>query len=307
MKQKLLTVVKLSSKVREYVEQFYDILTQDQLNDSNVGEIEVIMSDGTGIVHKDLLDRLPNVKLIDNFGVGYDGVDVEECRKRDIAICTTPGVLTDDVADLALAFILNLGRGVASAQRFLESGKWRRGFRNGLATKVTGKNLGIIGLGRIGSAVARRAAAFDMKIYYYDEFVTNDSYVKCDSLTDLASKVEFLVICAAATPENHNIVDEDVINALGRKGYLINVARGSLVDEEVLADYVKRGLIKGAALDVFVHEPKVPKPFRGRDNVIVTPHIASATRETRAKMAEIVIGNLKAFREGTEYLTRLKL
>lgn len=167
--KKLLTVVGLNEHVADFIkEQNYEVLTQDQLNDSNASEIEIIMSNGTGVVPKSLLDKLPNVKLIDNFGVGYDGVDVAECKKRDIALCTTPGVLTEDVADIALALILNVSRQVTLAHNFIADGKWEQGGKLGLGTKVSGKKVGIVGLGRIGSAVAQRCSGFDMQVYYFD-------------------------------------------------------------------------------------------------------------------------------------------
>lgn len=306
--KKLLTVVGLNENVASFIkEQQYEVLTEDQINESNASEIEIIMSNGGGVVSKALLDKLPNVKIIDNFGVGYDGVDVAECKKRDIAICTTPGVLTEDVADLAISLMLNVSRKITFANNFIADGKWEQNHKLALATKVSGKKVGIVGLGRIGNAVAKRACAFDMEIYYYDNFIENKNYTKVDDLIKLASLVDYLIICAAATEENRNLINAEVLKALGTEGFLINVARGSLVDEQALIDAIVNNQIKGAGLDVFVKEPYIPQQLIGRDNVVVTPHIASATVETRLLMANIVIDNMKAFLEGRDLPTKLKL
>ena len=307
--KKLLTVIKLNENVANFVkEQGYEVLTAKDLTAENAPEIEIIMSNGCGVVSKDLLDKLPNAKLIDNFGVGFDGVDVEECKKRDIALCTTPGVLTEDVADLALALMLNVSRQVTLAHNFVNAGTWENGGKLGLATKVSGKKVGIVGLGRIGRAVAQRCAGFDMDIYFYDKFVqSDDQYTKVENLVELAKEVNYLIICAAATKENHNLINAEVLEALGSKGFLINVARGSLVDEKALVEAIVNNKIKGAGLDVFAKEPHVPQALMGKDNVVVTAHIASATVETRQLMANIVIDNMKAFLEGRDMPTRLNL
>lgn len=304
----LLTVVALNANVAQFIkDQGYEVITQDELTSENAPYIEVIMSNGTGKISKELLDKLPNVKMIDNFGVGYDGVDVKECAKRNIALCTTPGVLTEDVADLAMALLLGLSRQVTMAHNFIHEGKWAHGLKFPLGSKVSGKKLGILGLGRIGKAVAARASGFDMPIYYYDRFSQDERYTKVDSLLDLAKAVDYLVVCAAATEENRNMVNAQVLEALGSKGCLINIARGSLVDEDALCQAIENGVIKGAALDVFASEPHVPEALLNRNNVIVTAHIASGTVETRKQMADIVNANFKAFLEGTPMPTKLKL
>lgn len=304
----LLTVVDLNENVAQFIkDQGYEVITEDKLNDENAPLIEVIMSNGTGKVSKALLDKLPNVKMIDNFGVGYDGVDVEECRKRDIALCTTPGVLTEDVADLALGLLLDLSRQITKAHNFIHDGKWEQGGKFPLGIQVSGKKVGILGLGRIGKAVAQRCAGFNMEVYYYDRNTQSDRYTKVDSLMDLATKVDYLVVCAAATAQNRNLINAQVLQALGTKGCLINIARGSLVDEDALCQAIEQGIIKGAALDVFACEPHVPNALLNKDNVVVTAHIASGTVETRKQMADIVNSNFKAFLEGTEMPTKLRL
>lgn len=304
----LLTVVDLNEEVALCIKEHgYQVINENELTDVLCKHIEIIMSNGTGKITKELLDKLPNVKMIDNFGVGYDGVDVGECSRRNIALCTTPGVLTDDVADLALGLLLDLSRNITQSHQFIHEGKWAQGSKFPLGNKVSGKKVGILGLGRIGKAVAQRCSGFDMEVYYYDRNTTSDLYTKVDSLLELASKVDYLIVCAAATKENNNLVNEQVLQALGDKGCLINIARGSLIDEEALGKAIENGVIKGAALDVFAHEPHVPQSLLKRSNVIVTSHIASATVETRKQMAEIVNANFKAFLQGKELPTRLKL
>ncbi len=302
---KLLTVVKLNPMVEAFVKEHFEILTPSELTAADAAEIEVIMSNGGGKVSKELQDRLPNAKLIDNFGVGYDGADIDECQKRGIALCTTPGVLTDDVADLAIGLMLSLSRHICSGHAFVTSNRWQSGHKPALATKVSGKKAGIVGLGRIGRAVARRCEGFDMKVHYYDRHAVEPRYIKCETLEDLASCCDYLIICAAATAQNRHLISADIMRKLGPSGMLINIARGSLVDEKAAAALLKSGELGGAALDVFEDEPHVTPELLSLPNVVLTPHIASGTVETRALMAEIVIDNLKAFMAGTEYRTRL--
>lgn len=319
----ILRNVKLNPQVEEFVKQYYDIIAVDDLTESNAPKIEVLLTNGTGKAPKELLDRLPNLKLIDDFGVGFDGVDTAECKRRGITLCTTPGVLTDDVADLGMALIFALSRQICKAHETVVSGKWEQGVKGlGLGHKISGKRVGIVGLGRIGKAVALRCAGFNMPVGFYDRYVTADSasadlqemgaspklqVTRYDDLVTLAQNSDFLVVCAAATPDNHGLISKEVMLALGPTGALINVARGVLVDECALVELLVAGKLGGAGLDVFVDEPHVPHELFTLDNVVLTPHIASATVETRKQMANLVIGNLKAFREGTPYLTALNL
>lgn len=302
----LLTVVSLNEQVSKFIASLgYEVITPEQLNEDNASQIEVIMSNGTGIVTKELLDKLPQVKMIDNFGVGYDGVDIAECKRRNIALCTTPGVLTEDVADLAMGLMLSLSRRITQSHNFIHANLWEKGAKFPLGTKVSGKKVGIFGLGRIGSAVAARCQGFNMEVHYYDRVAKPTSYIKANSLEDLAAQVDYLVVCAAATQENHKIINAAVLQALGAQGMLINIARGSLVDEQALCQALEQGVIKGAALDVFACEPYVPQALLNQDNVVLSSHIASATVETRKQMADIVNANLAAFVAGQELPTKL--
>lgn len=323
MKPLILRNVGLNPIVEEFVTQYYDVISVEELTDDNAKQIDVLLTNGTGKAPKALLDRLPNLKLIDDFGVGYDGVDIAECKRRGITVCHTPGVLTEDVADLGMALIFAFSRQICASHQYVTSGQWEGGAKElGLGHKISGKRVGIVGLGRIGKAVAQRCAGFSMEVGYYDTYVdlnnarkdlqdmgapTNLKLERYDSLVALAQNSDFLVVCAAATPENHGLISREVMQALGKHGTLINVARGVLVDEPALVELLVKGELGGAGLDVFANEPHVPHELLNMPNVVLTPHIASATVETRKQMAEIVIGNLKAYREGTPYLTTLKL
>lgn len=305
VKPYILRNVKLDPRVEAYAKERYEIIDVEALNEDNAKDIQVLLTSGKGKAPKALLDRLPSLQLIDDFGVGFDGIDIQECKKRRIRVTTTPGVLTEDVADLALSLLMASSRKICAASNFVQAGTWEGGAKFGLASKVSGKKAGIVGLGRIGKAVAKRLEGFDMQIFYYDAYAKDDKYQKVDDLKTLAETVDFLIICAAATEQNRGLINEEILRALGPKGTLINVARGSLVDEEALVKVITEGALGACALDVFVKEPHVPKALLGRDNVIFTPHIASATAETREVMANLVIANLKAFEEGKDLITPL--
>jgi lactate dehydrogenase-like 2-hydroxyacid dehydrogenase len=242
-----------------------------------------------------LMDALPGLRVISNFGVGYETIDVAAAKKRGIVVANTPDVLTDCVADLALGLLIDVARGLSAAERFVRRGDWLKA-QFPLATRVSGKRLGILGLGRIGQAIARRAEGFDMQIRYHNRrAVEGVPYAYAASLVELAQWADFLIIAAAGGAATRNLVSTEVIAALGEKGFLINIARGSVVDESVLVRALGEKRIAGAALDVFVDEPNVPAALLELDNVVLLPHIASGTHETRAAMGNLVVENLRAF------------
>jgi lactate dehydrogenase-like 2-hydroxyacid dehydrogenase len=242
-----------------------------------------------------LMDALPGLRVISNFGVGYETIDVEAAKKRGIVVANTPDVLTDCVADLAIGLMIDVARGLSAAERFVRRGDWLKA-QFPLATRVSGKKLGILGLGRIGAAIARRAGGFEMQIRYHNRRpVQGAAYEYMPSLVDLARWADFLVIAAAGGPSTRNLVSNEVITALGAQGFLINIARGSVVDEPALVRALGEKRIAGAALDVFADEPNVPLALMELDNVVLLPHVASATHETRAAMGNLVLENLRAF------------
>lgn len=249
-----------------------------------------------------LLDALPKLELISVFGVGYDGVPVAYCRERGIKVTNTPDVLTDDVADVALGLILMTGRGFVRANRFVQAGEWeKRGTE--LTMKLSGRKVGILGLGRIGKAIAQRVAAMGMKVAYTGRNPQQVPYDYVADLKALAVAVDFLVIACPGGEATHNIVNAEVLAALGKKGTLVNIARGSIVDEPALVAALKAGTIKGAGLDVFADEPHVPAELFTMDNVVLLPHVGSATRETRQAMGELCKANLDAYFSGRGVLT----
>jgi hydroxypyruvate reductase len=260
-------------------------------------KVTALVGTGAAVVDKKLLSMLPNVKLIAICGVGYDGVDVVAAKEKGIVVTHTPGVLTDDVADLALGLVLSIGRRIPQADRFVRNGDWVNDTFP-ITRKVSGARLGVVGMGRIGRAIGKRAAAFDMRIAYTGREAKADvPYTFYKTVTALAAEVDYLVVAVPGGDGTKNLIGASVLQALGPKGYLINIARGSVVDQPVLVQALKGKAIAGAALDVFWDEPIVDPELRRLPNVVLTPHIASATDETRQAMAALTLDNLQAFYE----------
>ncbi|QUD90238.1 2-hydroxyacid dehydrogenase [Phenylobacterium montanum] len=258
--------------------------------------VRAVATGGHMGISNDLMAALPALGIVAINGVGFDKVDLDTARARGVRVTTTPDVLTDDVADLAVGLIIAQFRAIPAGDAHVRQGAWPAGDRP-LGRKVTGARFGIFGLGRIGLAIARRLAPFGA-IAYMDQVEKPEPYRFVPSLVDLARESDVLILASAANASTFNIVDAEVIEALGPDGVLVNVARGSLVDEEALIAALTNGTIAGAALDVFAREPDVPERLRGCDRVVMTPHIASGTRETRRNMANIVVGNVEAFLDG---------
>ncbi|GAB2785872.1 2-hydroxyacid dehydrogenase [Amycolatopsis magusensis] len=251
-------------------------------------------------VPDEVMDALPRLGAIVHFGVGYETTDVARARARGIDVSNTPDVLTDCVADLAVGGLIDVMRGLAAADRHVRRGAWPgAGFP--LATKVSGKRIGILGLGRIGQAIATRLTGFGVDLAYHSRNpVDGVPYRYFDSPVALAAEVDALVVAVAGGDSTRELVSADVLDALGPEGFLVNVSRGSVVDEPALVKALVDGKLAGAALDVFVDEPHVPSPLLDLDNVLLLPHIASATRETREAMGALAFQNLHQFlTEGT--------
>jgi glyoxylate reductase len=244
-----------------------------------------------------LLDTLPNLKLVANYGVGYDRVDVDECARRDIAVVNTPGVLTDATADLAFALILAAVRGVVSGDRAVRSGKWKAGWSRGpLAGDVSGATLGIVGYGRIGSAVARRADGFGMRV------LSVRSTAPDEELDELLRTADIVSIHVPLSPRTHGLIDAHRLALLRDGATLVNTARGEIVEQDALVRELVSGRIS-AGLDVFVGEPDVPQELLGLDNVVLTPHIGSATVSAREGMTRLVVDNILALERDEPLLT----
>ncbi|MFE6160144.1 2-hydroxyacid dehydrogenase [Streptomyces sp. NPDC056486] len=251
-------------------------------------------------VGNSLMDALPRLGAIIHFGVGYETTDVAHARARGVDVSNTPDVLTDCVADLAVGALIDVMRGLSAGDRYVRGGRWGSA-PFPLASRVSGKRIGILGLGRIGRAVARRFEGFGANIAYCSRVPVADvPYRHLPTARELAAECDALVVTVAGGAATRGLVSAEVLEALGPQGYLVNVARGSVVDEPALVAAVQEERIAGAALDVFADEPNVPRELRDSDRVVLLPHIASATHETRRAMGDLVLDNLQRFMtEGT--------
>ena len=259
--------------------------------------IEGVVTGGHLGVPAALMTALPQLKVIGINGVGYDKVDLDLARSRGVRVANTPDVLTDDVADLAIGLTLSLLRQLPQGDAHVRAGKWPAG-EVALARKLTGKRIGIFGLGRIGRAVAKRFSGFTDVIAYTDVAPQDGPYTYYPNPVALAAACDVLVVCAASSASTRKVIGAEVFAALGPNGVVVNVARGAIVDEAALIVALQSGGLGGAALDVFEDEPRVPDSLRAMANVVLTPHIASATHETRPAMGDLMLDNIDAYFAG---------
>jgi len=252
-----------------------------------------------------LMDALPKLEIISNFGVGVDAINLADARQRNIIVTNTPDVLNECVADTALALILNTLRKLPQSEKYLRAGNWASRGPYPLTTSLGGKVLGVLGLGRIGEAVAKRAMACGMTIRYHNRNKKDVPHPYDPDPVTLAKNSDVLVVVTPGGSETAKLVDEKVLQALGPDGYLVNIARGSVVDEPVLLRYLQEKKIAGAGLDVFADEPRVPPEFFTLDNAVLFPHVASATAETRKAMGDLQVENLRRHFAGKPVLTRV--
>ena len=261
-------------------------------------------SGGAGI-KADVIKALPKLKVVACFGVGYDGVDIEACKAAGIKVTNTPDVLNECVADTAFMLLLATVRRAVFNDRFVRSGAWLKG-NAPLTDKVWGETLGIVGLGRIGKSIARRAEGFGMKVVYHGRKRQDDvAYDYFGDLAEMAKVAKVLLVITPGGKGTEKIINAQVLEALGTKGYLVNVSRGSTVDDQALIKALEEGSIAGAGLDVFVDEPKVPEAYLKLDNVVLQPHVGSGTVQTRTAMGQLVVDNLAAHFAGKVLLTEV--
>lgn len=266
-------------------------------------KIQAIATRGDLGASAELMAQLPNLRIVSVFGVGTDGVDLAFARANNIKVTNTPDVLTGDVADLGMALLLAAARLMPQGDALVRRGDWPKGGLR-LTTRVFGKKVGVVGMGRIGQAFAKRAAGFDCEISYFSRSGQSSlPYRFFPGLLDLAHEVEFLVVTLAGGEGTKNIIDAEVLRALGPDGILVNISRGSTVDEEALLNALETRSIKAAALDVFWNEPNINPRFLALDNAVLHPHHASGTVETRRAMGQLVRDNLAAHFAGTPLLT----
>ncbi|SFU41508.1 Lactate dehydrogenase [Polaromonas sp. YR568] len=305
----ILTVAKLPPFLMEPLQASYEV--HDRLHESDPAAfakvaplIRAVAGGGESKVPRALMDQLPALEMVSIMGVGYDGVDVAAALERRIPVTHTPGVLNDEVADLAIGLMLSVARRIPLADRYVRAGRWAKEGPMPLARKVTGARLGIVGLGRIGQAIASRAEAFGMSIAYTGRTAKAElAYTFYPSAQALAAQVDFLIVITPGGAGTRHLINAEVLKALGPEGYLINVARGSVVDEAALVDALQQGVIAGAALDVFEKEPHPSEALWVMDNVVLTPHMASATVQTRHAMANLAVNNLRAHFAGQALFT----
>ena len=310
MKRTILVLQPLLSREMNVLEDEYNVIRLWESHDPESllqrcsHDVQAIVSAyDSGGVSERLMMALPNLEMVAQFGVGYDNIDMEAAHKRGIVLTNTPDILTGDVADAALYLLLNVARRVVEADMFVRVGRWHSGAMP-LSSSVAGKTVGIVGLGRIGSAIAKRAEAFDMQVIYHSRSKKEGvAYSYYDDLKAMATDSDFLVLACSGGKGTENLITYKILEALGSQGYLINIARGSVVCEEDLLIALRNRAIAGAGLDVFVNEPHVPEEMFKMDNVVLSPHIASATLETRSKMGQLVLNNLKAHFSGQPLLT----
>lgn len=277
---------------------------RDRFLAEHASDITVAVTSGRTGVDAALIKALPALAAIVHFGVGYDTTDIDAAAARGIAVSNTPDVLTDCVADTAVGLAIDTMRQFSAADRFVRAGKWPAEGNYPLTHKISGARVGVIGLGRIGGAIAKRLTAFGCSIAYHNRNeVPGSPYTYVSSPAELARGVDLLIVAAAGGSGTRHLVDKAVISALGPQGYLVNVARGSVIDETALVAALTSGELAGAGLDVFADEPQVPEALLALDNVVLLPHVASGTVETRAEMEALTLRNLDSFLESGRLAT----
>jgi lactate dehydrogenase-like 2-hydroxyacid dehydrogenase len=273
---------------------------------ARAGAIRAIVTRSNQVVPAALVERLPKLEIIATNGVGYDGIPLALAARRGIVVTNTPDVLNAAVAELCVGSLLALLRKLPQADRYVRDGRWREA-NFALGSSLAGKRVGIAGLGRIGKDIALRLAPFGVSLAYHGRTDQGLVWRFEPDLAALARDADILIVAAPGGPETARMIDARVLEALGPQGYLVNVARGSLVDQEALLAALSQGRIAGAALDVFDNEPDIDARFFGLQNVLLMPHIGSATVETRAAMAQLMLDNLRGWFGSGKVLTPVRV
>ncbi|MBD8621267.1 2-hydroxyacid dehydrogenase [Pseudomonas sp. CFBP 13727] len=274
---------------------FWELPDQDAWLAQHGERIKAIVTSGALGASSEVIARLPKLEAIFSFGVGYDSIAVDAARDRGIVVTNTPAVLDDCVADTAMALTLDVMRRYSEADRFVRAGKWTQG-KFPLASKIGGKKIGIVGLGNIGESIARRAAAFDMQVLYHNrKLKAGVAYQYYADLDAMITDCDVLVLAVPGGKSTEGLIDAKRIGLLGSKGFLVNIARGSVVDQPALIEALREGRIAGAGLDVYEDEPNVPQALIDLHNVVLLPHLASGTHETRQAMGDLVWSNIQGY------------
>jgi lactate dehydrogenase-like 2-hydroxyacid dehydrogenase len=276
------------------------------MTDETKSSIRGIAATGDAQINSRAFDQMPRVEIVSIFGAGFEGIDLEAARKRGIVVCNTPDVLTADVADLAIALWICAARQLVGADHHLRSGRWKVDGPPPLASSASGRRAGILGLGRIGTAIARRCRAMDMQVSYCGRRQREEcEYQFYDTVEHLSGAVDVLFVACPGGPSTRHLVNRMALERLGPKGTLVNVSRGSVVDEAAMVDALLTNQLGAAGLDVFEREPDVPTELFALPNVVLTPHIGSATVEARKAMATQMVDNLICHFAGRELSNRL--
>lgn len=310
MKPEILMIAPLMPSVMQALEAAYTVhklweaADRQDLMARVSGGVRGVATNGSVGIGGDVINALPNLEIIACYGVGVDAIDLLTAKSRGISVTTTPDVLTSDVADMAVGLMIATSRRLVRGDQYVRSLEWGQNGEMPLTRRVTGKRAGIVGLGRVGKALAKRLSAFDMQISYTDTSAKTDQpYQFVPDLTELAHSSDFLIVTAAGGLASRKMVNQAVLEALGAKGTLINVSRGSIVDEEALVAALEAGTLGAAGLDVFANEPNVPEALFKFENVVLMPHHSSGTVESRSAMGELIVGNLAAHFSGKPLLT----
>lgn len=305
-KNTLLVLKPLDPEHQHQLDTKYNCITLNTLEHTPhlYNDVAIVVTSNSPGFDTNLLNKLPALKLVASSSVGVDKICVAACNARGVEVCHTPNVLNDDVADMAMMLMLNSLRQYDYNRRWIESGKWENQGPAPLTSCAYGKNLGIVGLGRIGKAIAKRAAAFGMNIQYHGRHKQLDvPWPYYADLKELATESDILLLCIPASNATHKLVTADILASLGSQGILINVARGSVIDQDALIDALTTKTILAAGLDVFEKEPHVPQALLDLDNVALQPHAASATHETRFAMSKCVFNNIEQYIQSGELFT----
>ncbi len=309
MKSEILQIGPLMARVEAALDEAYIVHRYWLADDgaallSEIGpRVRAVATDGHLGLELNLMAALPSLEVIASYGVGYDAIDIDACKARGIRVTNTPDVLNDAVAELTLGLMIALARRIPQADQHVRKGDWMEGAFP-LTGELTGAKAGILGLGRIGKEIARRLQVLKMQVVYHGRREQPfQPYRYFADLMEMARLVDWLIVIAPGSSETEGIVSRSVLEALGPKGSLVNVARGSLVDEGALVELLAAGKLGGAALDVFADEPNVPPALFEMNNVVLSPHQGSATQKTRAAMGDLVLQNLAAHFAGAPLLT----
>ncbi len=299
MSHQILVVGNFFPSVIQNLEQHFEVrhlLSTEEFH--NLSEQDLADVDGFasfGWAPAEVIDKMPSLKLISSFGVGYDGVAAQHAADKGIVTCHTPNVLNDDVANTTIMLILATMRRLIAQDAWARDGRWEREGNAPLTTSIAGKTVGIVGLGRIGEAIAHKLSVFNCEVVYHSRSKKDVSLRYYADLIEMAADSDVLVVITPGGPETHHLINQPIIDALGPEGTLVNISRGSVVDENALVAALQEGRLGSAGLDVFENEPHITDALKAMEHITLAPHVGSATHETRQAMSDLVVENIIGF------------